>query len=165
MRHLFFFLFVFGLSQFSSAQTPKFATPVAYNDYIVDQQYKISATVNQLIESLDSGNLAYSTTKLDAMKKASDEAIARIKGLPAFKGNTSFRDAAAELFVFYKTCAENEFKELVVLLLGSSKPDNYMDRIAALQKQVDEKEKKLDDVYISEQKKFARDNNFTIADN
>ena len=163
MKYLVSIFFVFGLLQSANAQTPKFASAVEYNDYIVGLQSKIGASMNDMLASLDSGSLAYSNKKLDDFKKTTVDAIAKLRALPGYKGNTRFRDAASQLFEFYKSCAENEFRELVALVLATNPPEDLAQRLSGLQTQVDGKEKKFDAMFQSEQEKFAKDNNFTLS--
>lgn len=83
--------------------------------------------------------------------------------MPAWKGNTAFRDASVNLFTFYHTTLENEFKEIGEILVKTEITEADFKRIEELQKNVTAREGPLDDVFLEAQRKFAADNNFTIA--
>lgn len=164
MKTVSLLLLLFGFQLVTAAQTPSFKTAVEYNDYIIALQNKVGASIAEFNKAVDSGSLSYANATREKIVKAADEALIKLKKLPAYKGNSSFREATIPLFAFYKGCAENEYKELVNLVLGGKPIDDaVMTRINELIAQVTEKENKLDQQFAAEQKKFARDNNFTLS--
>lgn len=147
-----------------SAQTT-FKDAVEYNDYIVLKQQRIGVQLNEYVsmaadttttaDNLEAKRLAAVT---EATKLTND-----VKKMPAWKGNTAFRDAAVKLFSFYQSTLNNEFKEIGEILLKNELTEDDYKKIEELQKKITAIEAPLDDVYLDAQKKFAADNNFTIA--
>lgn len=164
MRILYALLFVCGFQLVSVAQTPTFKTAVEYNDYIITQQNRVLTAITDFNLSLDSGSIRYAHSKRDVIASVADDALLKLKKLPAYKGNTQFRAVTITLFEFYKSSAEVEYKEMIDLVMRPEKITNeIMKRINQLVDQVSDYEKKLDANFAEAQQKFATDNNFTLS--
>lgn len=148
----------------AQAQTT-FKDAVEYNDYIVVKQQRIGTLLNEYI-SMAADSLP-TLPKLEAKRKSTVDEVKKLTGdlkkMPAWKGNTAFRDASVTLFVFYQSTLDNEFKEIGEILLKTEITEADYKRIEELQKSISTREGPLDDVFLEAQKKFAADNNFTIA--
>jgi hypothetical protein len=164
MKYLISFLLLIGISQFSIAQKTKFATAIEYNDYIVGLQNKIGVSINDFVTSLDSASLRHSTKMLNTLTHIIEDAIVKVKAMPSFKGNTSFKEATLQLFVFYKICSQNEYKEMMNLILAEKQPDNLIEKLNELQTRVAKNEEKIDGIFQAEQMKFAKANKFELVD-
>jgi hypothetical protein len=164
MKALSLFLFFFTFQLVSAAQTPTFKTAVEYNDYIIALQVKVGESIGNFNKAVDSGSLSYANAMRERIVKVAEEALVRLRKMPAYNGNSSLKAATIPLFEFYKSCAENEYKEMITLVLGGGKIDDaVMERINKLVTQVTERENVLDQKFGAEQKKFAKDNNFTLS--
>lgn len=164
MKAISLFLLLFGFQFVAAAQTPSFKTAVEYNDYIIALQNKVGKCIADFNKAVDSGSLSYANAMREKIVKAADEALVKLKKMPAYNGNSSFREATIPLFAFYKSCAETEYKEMVNLVLGGKEIDDaVIARVNELVVLVTEKENKLDQQFAAEQRKFARENNFTLS--
>jgi hypothetical protein len=164
MKNLILSLFLFGSWLVSAAQTPSFKSAVEYNNYIIALQSKVGESVGNFIKSFESRDLSLTNSMRENIVGAAEEGIVKLKSLPAYKGNSNFKNASIRLFEFYKICGETEYKELVSLTLGDKqKKEGATERVNQLVTDVTKKEKNLDDQFLSEQKKFAKDNDFDLS--
>jgi hypothetical protein len=165
MKNLTLFLFLLGSWLVTAAQTPSFKTAVEYNNYIVALQTKVGESISNFSKAVESMDLSRSTTLRENIVAVANDGLVKLKSLPAYKGNSSFKNASIRLFEFYKSCAQTEYKELVSLILGDQqKLAVSTERVNQLVAEITNKEKKLDESYLSEQKQFAKDNDFGLTD-
>lgn len=164
MKHTVLFLLLFTASVAAPAQTT-FKDAVEYNDYIIVKQQRIGVLLTEYI-SMATDSLP-SAEKLEMKRKSAVTEVKKLVGdlkkMPAWKGNTAFRDASITLFVFYQSTLDNEFKEIAEILLKPEITEADYKRIEELQKSISTREGPLDDVFLEAQRKFAAENNFTIA--
>ncbi len=164
MKKILILLLLVSAAVSAPAQTT-FKDAVDYNDNIVTKQQRIGVLLNEYISM--AADSAPSLTKLEAKRKSAVDEVKKLTGdlkkMPAWKGNTAFRDASVTLFVFYQSTLDNEFKEIGEILLKKEITEADYKRIEELQKSISTREGPLDDVFLEAQKKFAADNNFDIA--
>jgi hypothetical protein len=89
-----------------------YKTAAEYNDYIINRQ------LNVVQDIVDFSNI--SKTDLDSSERllVTDQKITRqmteeIKGMPVFEGDSTFRDAAVNLFSFYSHVFGNEYRQII----------------------------------------------------
>jgi hypothetical protein len=164
MKKLAFALF-FCVSYVSLVAQPKptFKTAVEYNDYIVDMQMGIMNSIAAFTASFDSTSKTFTESKRLALVANSKNSIAKLKLMPAFKGNINFRNAAIKLFEFYQLIAEADYKKMVDIIFKQKITDADKVTLDELVKSVTEKEAVFDKAFLGEQKKFATANNFTLS--
>lgn len=167
----FLFLLLFVLPEISFAQTdinPKiFKTAVEYNDYIISEQTAIGNQINELMALVNdtSSTFDQAKKKLGVLAARSKEAEENARKLPSYNGNTSFRDAAASLFLFYYTTFSSDYATIIDLMYNGGGSNEAYERIDSIIANISVREKNYDELFSSEQKKFADDNNFTISEN
>lgn len=165
MKNLTLSLFLLVSWVVTAAQTPSFKTAVEYNNYIVDLQTKVSASISNFSKSFESRDFSLTNTMRENIVEVAKESLVKLKSMPAYKGNSNFKNASIRLFEFYKSCAQTEYKELVSLILDDKqKKEGSTERLNQLLAEVTKKEKSVDDSYLSEQQQFANDNDFRLAD-
>jgi hypothetical protein len=164
MKKLAFALF-FCISYISlvAQSKPIFKTGVEYNDYIVNLQMGIMNSITDFTATFDSTSKTYTESKRLALVNNSKNSLAKLKLMPAFKGNMSFRNAAIKLFEFYQLIAETDYKKMVDILFKEKITDADKAIMDELVKSVTEKESVFDKAFLGEQKKFAKENNFTLS--
>jgi hypothetical protein len=164
MKKIAFALF-FCISYISVVAQPKpiFNTAVDYNDYIVDMQMGIMNSIAAFTATFDSTSKTYTESKRLALVANSKNSLAKLKLMPAFKGNINFRNAAIKLFEFYQMIAETEYKKMADIIFKEKITDADKMNMDELIKSVTEKEDVLDKAFLGEQKKFAAANNFTLS--
>jgi hypothetical protein len=153
----------------SSSGKTSFSDAVEYNYYIVSEQTAIGNEINKLMaiayDSTSTYEQAEAQRKVLASRAA--EAERNVKNMPDWKGNTSFRDAAAELFHFYYNTFEIDYKRLVELFYKEDEvwTESDSQEMQDIRSGITEKEKGYDEKFISEEEQFAKENNFTLLPN
>jgi len=168
----YFFLLIVLAAIFNSCARPVkgsngvvYKTVVDYNNYIIDRQKILIKNIVDFVK--------VSQTDLDSAENMMDEnstiitgLINDIKGMPPYKGDTLFRNAGINLFVFYKNLFGNEYKRLIEIRRngGDSDPaqqnelNNIVDGIA-------KDEEMYDKIFHNAQKDFAEKNNMRLSEN
>ena len=84
--------------------------------------------------------------------------------MPAYYGDSLFRNAGVELLDFYSDFLLNDFSEIVKfrILAGDSAVHRYSDSINILMQRNTEMESVLDQRFQQYQKEFARKNGFRL---
>lgn len=109
-----------------SVTTPegqKLEGPAAYNDYLVSEQNRIIQRFSELNKAYESYDKDKIEEAREALLKEIDEVIANVEKLPPYEGDTELRDAALEMFQYYRQLTEKELKEIGDLL---SKGENQI---------------------------------------
>ena len=152
-------------------ETPKgangvtYKSAVEYNDYIVARQTTLMKNIMKFI-SVAENDLDSAENMLDGYVKETGTMVNEIKGMPAFKGDSSLRDAAVNIFGFYKKIFDNDYRDFIHLRKeqdGTSQ--DIEDRIQAIVKKIEEEEKGFDARFQSAQKDFARKNKMKLIEN
>ncbi len=114
-----------GKNEYSvtTAEGQKLEGPAAYNDYLVAEQNRIIKRFSELNKAYES----YDREEIDQARQALlneiDEVIAAVEKLPPYEGDTELRDAALEMFTYYRQLSEQELKSIGDLL---SKGENEL---------------------------------------
>lgn len=138
---------------------------VEYNNIIIGEQGKITARMVGMAEFFGSSAEKSEKKRLELVKQCKSS-LKVVKKLPAFNGNTRFRDGAADLFSFYAQITNKEFKEMIAILKkGSSDTTADVDRLTVLEKEISKKEGPLDEAFQAAQTAFAKENNFELNEN
>jgi len=142
-----------------------YKSAVQYSDYIVGRQNII---INNIINFVQ-----VSKTDLDSAGKMLDKyvmditgSITDIKGMPPYKGDTSFRNAAIHLFQFYKKVFGNEYKRLIEIRQnhGETTSEGVAEMNGIVEK-ITKEEEGYDKIFHNAQKDFAEKNNLRLSDN
>src|ERR1700741_3668557 len=83
-----------------------YKSAVQYNDYIVGRQSKLMQHVLDFSKAA-ANNLDSAEKMLTEFTNETAQTVEDIKGMPAYKGDTSLRDAAVRSFSFYKNVFQN----------------------------------------------------------
>jgi len=133
-----------------------------YNNTIVDEQMKIMEKFMRFIE--------LETEDLDEMDAARSEivaqcktSIAEVEKLAAFEGDPTFRDAALQLFRFYKHSSEISYKEMIdILRKGEMMTEEDEERLIEINEAVTADETELDEQLSKAQEVFSKKYNFNL---
>ncbi len=142
-----------------------YKSAVQYNDYIVDRQTIVVKDIMEFSRvsaiDLDSAYLL-----LEKYEEKTDHTIRELEGMPAYKGDSSFRDAGVKLFNFYKKIFGGPYKELVNIRRS---PDGVTEEgEARLQQIIDDltkEEEKYDKIFYNAQQQFSKNNNMKMKKN
>jgi hypothetical protein len=95
-----------------------------------------------------------------------DSMIIDIKGMPPYKGDTSFRDAAIRSFNFYKKAFDNEYKQLIhIRQNGGNTTEEGIAEMNRIVDNITSEEEKYDKAFHNAQKNFADKNHLKLGEN
>jgi hypothetical protein len=142
-----------------------YKSAVEYNDYIVSRQTKIMQQVMDFVHAsqvdLDSADRMLDTYVADI-----GGTIKEIEGMPAFKKDTSFRNAAIETFGFYKKIFGNEYKQLInIHKTGQSETEEGQAQMHQIVQSISDEEAKYDQAFHNAQRNFADKNHMKLEQN
>jgi len=163
-----FILFIFlVIVAGSNAQVTKFETAVAYNDFIVGEQTKVGEAIKQFINTYsNSTDSSLIQQARKAIVKQADSAVKHLRAVISFKGDTSLKQSAIRLFNFYSVSAANEYSQLVQLSFDTKKSAEQVNKeMAAIAKDITEREKIYDTDFLEAQKAFATKHNISLTEN
>ena len=142
-----------------------FKTATDYNDYIVGYQTRI---MKQVVDFVDASriDLDSSSRLLDNYVVEIEKMIGDIKAMPAYKGDSSLRDAAVHSFEFYRRIFSNEYKDLLrIRKSGGAETPEGMDEMNRIVDKITRDEEKYDKEFHNAQGDFARKNNMRLKEN
>src|SRR6202007_317274 len=96
---------------------------------------------------------------LDQMVIRIDTMLIDLRGMPPYRGDSAFRDAAINSFGFYKRAFGDDYKQLISI--QKNKSDTGAEANAEMQRIVDHisrEEEKLDKTFHNAQQSFAEKN-------
>jgi hypothetical protein len=117
MRHLLIsILFFFSLIACKQSVKGKngitYKSATAYNDYIINRQ---TSLLNKVLDysKMANDDLDSATAILKQSTEDAEKMIDEVKGMPAYKGDSSLRDAAINSFTFYKQLFGKEYMDIL----------------------------------------------------
>jgi len=166
-------LFIIGFAFFIIAcnQSAKgrngiiYKNAVQYNDYIIGRQSTLIKNVLDFIQ--------VSQTDLDSANKMLDKNINDIKdmlndikGMPAYKGDSSLRDAAINLFEFYKNVFGSEYKRILdIRINGEDATTEGVTEMNNIVNKITKEEEGYDKAFHNAQQDFAEKNHIKLGEN
>jgi hypothetical protein len=92
--------------------------------------------------------------------------INEIKGMPSYRGDSALRDAAVNIFSFYKRIFLNQYKRIVeIRRKGSFMTKDDLDELKQIIDDISKEEEKLDKNFHNAQQDFADKNNMQLGEN
>lgn len=132
-----------------------------YNDYIVDRQMDIIRTLKSMADMIGTNKNTALTMLTSASAKCLQTAK-EVEGMPAWKGNTSFRDKAVAMFKYYGTTYTNEFRELIQLAANPEITEVQRAGLKEKGEAIDDEEAKMNQGFIDAQKEFSAANDLRL---
>ena len=150
-----------------AAKSQTFTDPVDYNDYIVNLQNKIGEKLIAFNEQVASETASYASVEpyFLAMGAEMQDAVTKIKTLPAFEGNADLRNAAEGLFDFYLHTYQNEYKSMLNLVFDPAFDAEDLATLQEILTRITEKEGILDGNFQAAQQAFTTKYNITLDRN
>lgn len=154
----------FYLSAQDNADSTEFKTAIEYNNYIIDEQIKVTDAMNILAKAINANSVndfdKYYKIQLDQAQSS----LASIKKLGTYNGNGEFRNEAVKLFAFYYKITKKKINIFIKILKKQDRiTARDQKRINRINDKIAVKEEALDAAFVLAQQKFAKENNFTIA--
>ncbi len=133
-----------------------FKSPADYNEYIISRQTKVIRSIIELGNRIEvSPDTAYKL--LDQYAGQTDSVVTDIKGMPPFRGDSSFRDAAVRSFTFYKTLFNDHYRRILkVRMKGNESTEEGIGELMEVMDKIKREEEQLDKQLHNAQTEFAR---------
>ncbi|TYZ08412.1 hypothetical protein FY528_13265 [Hymenobacter lutimineralis] len=148
----------------ATAQT-KFTEPVEYNNFIVaEQQVMMQKCLRYISKSAHSENEKKIAARLQDVITQNKLSLAKISHLPAFKGNTDFRDKAKASFQQMLSVYSLDYKKVNALAAGRTQSLEAMQQYFDTMEQAEAKLEAAGDSVEAAQQRFARQFGLTIQE-
>lgn len=140
-----------------------FDKPSEYNDFIVNHQKEVMASFEDFalaVNHSDKDSMSFFRKTLINRNQLAMETVGK---LADFKGDTSFRGAAMDLFRYVDYACDHELKQIVdIASKDSTITEADVEQIHTLSQTYTLKEKEKNDALIAAQAKFAKKFNVII---
>ncbi len=161
MRKIILLFILFGAGISLKAQTT-FTDPIAYNDFIIDQQLAVGEAIEAIFDfELPDSALIWATYDLSLARVK--QANANIKSLKPFEGDSVFIKAAIELFAYYEKTFINDYPDFITFFLDEAPLESETEEMNQRVEFLANWESELDMVFTLAQETFAKAHNFTFT--
>ncbi|HMK27176.1 MAG TPA: hypothetical protein VK483_14185 [Chitinophagaceae bacterium] len=171
MRNLSAIFFILVFSIIACNQPVKgrngvtYKSAVQYNDYIVGRQTKLMQHILDFSKAANN-SLDSAEKMLAEYINETAQTVEDIKGMPAYKGDTSLRDAAARSFSFYKNVFQNDYTRIIqIRKKGEEMTNEDVEEMQRIVDKITREEEGFDKSFHNAQKRFADKNNMKLAEN
>ncbi len=135
---------------------------ISYNDKIIHLQTKIQLKLDALGASFITRDSVLMFNRIAELQNTTDSSIAALEGLDGFDGSTELKDAALNVFRFYKRLASTEFQVEVNVLTKDSITEEDKKVLTEIDERTAADEKKLDDALLRAQNNLASKYHFKL---
>lgn len=163
MKKLVYLLFIVAVAATTGCE--KKLTATEYNNKIIDEQSKVLDLVLDFTAKVDENDMKGARLLLEKTGVQCDSSIKTIEAMGPFDDDASFKDAAIDLFKFYKRAFSSDYKELLDIIEKTEPTMEDLDRVNVIVKKVSDEEMVLDDKVQKAQKEFADKHDVKITDN
>jgi hypothetical protein len=139
---------------------------VEYNDYIVERQTNLMRNVLEF-GNMNGAEMDTAETHLRRYARQAKEMIVEIKGMPAYNGDSAFRDAALKSFHFYLDIFEKDYLDVLAIHKKGRERITAGDVAEAnrILEKIGNEEKAHDAAFRKAQENFAEKNHIKLTDN
>jgi hypothetical protein len=143
-----------------------YKSAVQYNDFIVERHSTLMKNVIQL-GNLKDAEIDSAHVYLQRYTRQTEKMIREIKGMPAYKGDSTLRDAAIRSFGFYQRLFEEEYPLLMNIRKKGAANITEEDKAegSRIVKRIVQEEEVYDKSFREAQENYARKNKMKLADN
>ena len=142
-----------------------YKSAVQYNDYIVGRQAKLREHILDFIKAA-ANNLDSAEKMLAKYTGETATTVEEIKGMPAYKGDSSLRDAAVRSFSFYKDVFQNDYTRIIYIKKkGIEMTNEDMTEMKSIVDKITREEEGFDKSFHNAQKNFAEKNHMKLSEN
>ena len=163
MKKLVYLLFIVAVAATTGCE--KKLTATEYNNKIIDEQGKVLDLVLDFTAKVDESDMKGARLLLEKTGVQCDSSIKTIEAMGPFDDDASFKDAAIDLFKFYKRAFATDYKELLDIIEKEEPTMEDLDRVNVIVKKVSDEEMVLDDKVQKVQKEIADKHDVKITDN
>lgn len=149
----------------ATAQSPVFKQPADYNDYIVVEQTVIGKKIEAFTQSMAAEDFKTAKKQHAELVTQIEQSVKKIDAMPPYKGNTEFKKAAFELFVFYKMIIETDYLKIMQIAEKEGVNDKTFARINQIFVSVQRNEAVMYGAFNKAQTDFAKQFDMKISEN
>ncbi|HEY6064497.1 MAG TPA: hypothetical protein VIV35_12850 [Chitinophagaceae bacterium] len=163
------FILVFGIISCNQPVKGRngvtYKSAVQYNDYIISRQTKLMQHVLDFAKAAEK-DLDSAEKMLDEYTRETAGTIEEIKGMPAFNGDSSLREAAVRSFSFYKNVFQNDYSRIITIRKkGAEMTSEDIEEMKKIVDKITRDEEGFDKSFHNAQKNFADKNNMKLMEN
>jgi hypothetical protein len=143
----------------------RFATALEYNNYIIERQ---SGVIYHIMDLTKMADVDLQTTELLINRGVvlTDSVLADVRGLSDFKGDSTLRNSAIDMFTFYRKVFDNDYREIVAIRKkGDALTGDDYQRLLLLQQGLEQEESEKDKHFHNAQQDFATRNHLRLGNN
>lgn len=141
-----------------------YKSAAAYNNYIVGRQ---STLINKVLKFGEAAkvNLDSAEALLEKFIPETEIVITELKGMPSWKGDSAFRNAAVQSFTFYKRVFEEDYRRILAIRKNENAGEDELNELNVIIDKISKEEEKFDKSFRNAQKDFAQKNNMKLQKN
>jgi hypothetical protein len=168
------FLFVLSLTIFSFSSCDNgvkgengviYKSALQYSDYIVERQTSIAKNIIEYAKAIDI-NLDSASRVLDKTIAKTDISINELKRMPPYNGDRSFRDAAIDLFEFYKKIFSTDYRRIIeIRKKNDAITESDKAEVKEIVNSLSKEERRFDSTMHIAQENFGLKNKLTLKEN
>ncbi|MFN6943567.1 MAG: hypothetical protein ACK4ND_01365 [Cytophagaceae bacterium] len=163
MKAIIFTIFSLFLFISSGIAQRTFNDPVAYNNFIVNEQKQIiEKSLDYIIYSAHNDNEAVARQKRQNVIQQIAVSNQRVKTLKPFRGDKGMRKECLKVFKMYKAVFNNDYKKMGKLKKESTSSFKAMEKYLRALENAEGKLQQAGNRFISAQKAFAKRQGFRI---
>jgi hypothetical protein len=150
-----------------ATQAQTYASAVDYNDAIVGLQDDIATALISFNESLavEAATAESVDPYFQELIRVTEKSLAKISAMPDYNGDTLLRASAKDLFGFYISCFNNEYKTVLSIFFDPEMDAADFERMTSLLNDISLRESVYDLSFQTAQRLFALKNGFTLDEN
>lgn len=158
-------LFTLAFLLLQSCNLNKTTSAVEYNDKIITEQTKVIQLTLDMINYIETDLAKCEELRLEIVKQC-EKSIGIIEKMEPFDGDSQLKNAALDLFKFYKQTYSVEYKKLIEILnKGEEITQEDITEITDISTDIEKKEVDLEDKFEVAQNAFAKKYNIQIQEN
>ncbi len=130
-----------------------------YNDHMIKRQHKVVKGFMKMYDTFEKGTKEEMFKEHGKLLVLVNKTIEEINALTPYEGDADFKNAALELFNFYKSSLDNEYPKMIALIAIRARSkedhktlDDYRDNLIKREKEYDDK---FEDAQIAFSKKHG----------
>lgn len=138
-----------------------------YNNKIVGEQDKITHTMLAVVEKINAGDYTAALAGLEKSVSQCDSSVQTVTAMQPYEGDAHFRDAALDLFKYYKKALNEDYRHLIEILIKNDGDITEEDsnKIEVINKDIETQEAKYVKAVNDAQQEFCKKYNVVLAPN
>ncbi len=166
MKTAFAFLLLLFIIPGTKLHAQKFTNASDYFQFIGKEFKQVSDEMWDYTSAAAHGKRARAVeNKRKELISQISSSIVKVKGLPPFEGNKSYRDSVVSYLQLNKMILNHDYAKIVDMEEVAEQSYDAMEAYMLAKEMADEKQERASDMVTAEEKKFAEENNITLVEN